>query len=494
MCIPAATIDRLLGDLDRGNGFGVGGRTVIVVDEAAMVGTRKLARLLADAEAARAKVVLVGDPCQLPEIDAGGAFRSLQQRLGASQLIENRRQSQPWEREALAELRAGDPSLAVNAYLQHQRIHQAPTNDQARELLVAQWLRARASGEEALMVAARLADVDDLNCRARTVLGAQGLLGPDRVVVAGRAFAVGDEVLALRNDYRLGLVNGTRAVIDRIDLHRRRILAITHRERLVIPLEYAADGHLTHGYAITIHKAQGATVDRCFMLVDETASREHAYTAASRGRHGNDLFVVAADGRSEERHATEVQRDPLDGLRTAVQRRSTQRLALDELQAGSTSQLDRLRRERDVLGGRLSQRPPDPPWAVRTLTEERRQVQYDRDGACWGRDVAQQDLDRLGPIARRIRPARRRAIEDRMARFDAEIVRHDTMLADLDRQLEAHAPVVAARTTWERQNGGELQRLHDLDRHIELIERLDQVVTRNRDQRVERSLGVELGL
>ena len=76
--IPAATIDRLLGDLDRGTARRSTRRTVLVVDEAAMVGTRKLARLLAHAEAARAKVVLVGDPCQLPEIDAGGAFRSLQ--------------------------------------------------------------------------------------------------------------------------------------------------------------------------------------------------------------------------------------------------------------------------------------------------------------------------------------------------------------------------------------------------------------------------------
>jgi AAA domain/TrwC relaxase len=490
--IPAATIDRLLGDLERSTSLGLDARTVIVVDEAGMVGTRKLARLLARAEAARAKVVLVGDPCQLPEIDAGGAFRSLQHRLGASRLIENRRQTQTWERDALAELRAGDTDSAVDAYLQRQRIHQAATNDEARELLVEQWKSARAAGQQGLMVAGRLADVDDLNTRARTALRARGRLGPDRVVLAGRAFAEGDDILALRNDYRLGLLNGTRATIDRIDIDRRRIVARTDNDqRLVIPFGYVSNGHLTYGYASTVHKAQGATVDRCFVFLDETASREHAYTAASRGRHRNDLFVVAADRRSEERHAAEVQPHPLEGLRAAVQRSSAQRFALDQLQAGGTSQLELLRRERDLLRARLSHRPPDPSWDVRTLTEERRQEQHNRDGARWRRDVAQQDLDRLGPIGKRTHRARRRYIEDRIAGFDGEIARHDVKLADLDRQLEAHTPAVAARTTWERQHGVELQRLHDLDRNIKLIERLDHVATRRLERGAERSLGIE---
>jgi conjugative relaxase-like TrwC/TraI family protein len=491
--IPAATIDRLLDDIERSNGLGLDGRTVIVVDEAAMVGTRKLAQLLGRAEAARAKVVLVGDPCQLPEIDAGGAFRSLQHRLGASRLIENRRQTQTWERDALAELRAGDTDSAVDAYLWHQRIHHAPTNDNARDLLVDQWMSARIAGEQGLMIAGRLADVDDLNTRARTALRAQGRLGPDRVVLAGRTFAEGDDVLALRNDYRLGLLNGTQAVVDRIDLDRGHIVARTDNDqRLAIPFDYAADGHLTHGYATTIHKAHGATVDRCFVLVDETASREHAYTAVSRGRHGNDFFVVAADRRSEERHAAEVQPDPLDGLRAAVQRSSAQRFALDELQAGSTSQLEQLRHEGDLLRARLSQRPPDLSPDVLTLTAERQQEQLHRDRACRRRDDARQNLDRLGRIGRLTHPARRREIEDRIARCDAQLVRHDVKLADLDRQLEAHTPAVAARTTWERQHGVELQRLHDLERNIELIKRLDHVATRRLERGAERGLDIEL--
>lgn len=111
--IPSSTIDRLLGNMERSGR--VDAATVIVVDEAAMVGTRKLARLVEHADAVGAKVVLVGDPCHLPEIDAGGAFRGLRARLGASVLADNRRQVDRWERDALAELRHGDPDQAIDS-------------------------------------------------------------------------------------------------------------------------------------------------------------------------------------------------------------------------------------------------------------------------------------------------------------------------------------------------------------------------------------------
>jgi ATP-dependent exoDNAse (exonuclease V) alpha subunit len=85
---------------------------VLVIDEAGMVGTRQLAHLLTHAHHAGAKVVLVGDIHQLPEIEAGGLFRSLAQRLGAIQLQENRRQRQPWEQQALDLLRTGNAVAA----------------------------------------------------------------------------------------------------------------------------------------------------------------------------------------------------------------------------------------------------------------------------------------------------------------------------------------------------------------------------------------------
>ena len=96
--------------------------TVLVVDEAGMVGTRQLARVLDHAAAAHAKVVLVGDPRQLPEIDAGGLLRGLGARMPTIRLTENRRQRESWERDALAQLRDGHVDDAVAAYQEHGRI------------------------------------------------------------------------------------------------------------------------------------------------------------------------------------------------------------------------------------------------------------------------------------------------------------------------------------------------------------------------------------
>ena len=277
-------------------------------------------------------MVLIGDPCQLPELEAGGAFAGLTTRHQGAALTTNRRQHHAWERDALGNLRHGNSDTALTAYLDHQRIHQASTPDAAREQLVDDWLRSRITGEDALMVASHLQSVDSLNDRARQVLQEAGLLGPDEVTLGGRGYAAGDEVLALRNDYQLGILNGTRGVITSIDPQRQRMTVAADDGRTVqIPFDYAAAGHLTHGYATTIHKAQGATVDRCFILADETTTKEHAYTALSRGRHGNDLYLSDEESRAGVRHGSEIDPDQLERLGRSLARSIKQHLATDLL-------------------------------------------------------------------------------------------------------------------------------------------------------------------
>ena len=490
--IPSSTLDRLLTGLDRGQ-HRLDVCTVVVVDESAMVGTRKLARLLDHADTAGAKVVLVGDPCQLPEIDAGGAFRGLRDRLDARLLVDNRRQSEAWERDALAELRAGDIDRAVNAYLDHDRIHVATHRGDARDRLVEEWLNARDGGENVLMIAGRLAEVDDLNRRARTRLRDNGYLDPDQVILAGRAFAEGDEVLALRNDYRSGILNGTRGLVAQLDVEHRSFTVITDdNERLMIPFSYADGGHLTHGYATTIHKAQGLTVDRCFVLADDAATREHAYTALSRGRRHNELFVVHDDQRRDERHGPEVEPDSLTRLRAAIGRTVGQRMAMDEADPPA-SRLRALRRERDHLRCQLGDGPPDPGREHRRLWEERQREQTARDGARGRRDHTSRELDRLGPIGRVTHRAARSQIEERLARFEHDIERHEVKLADLDRQLDELAPAMLTRHDWEQAHRPELDRLSTLDRHIELERGFRRVAQRELQRRtLEHGHGIEL--
>lgn len=165
--IQSTTIAGLLVDLEDPRHGGLAQGTVLVIDEAGMVDTRTLGRLLGHAEAAGAKVVLVGDDRQLPEIEAGGSFASLARRLDPIVLTENRRQREEWERRALSEQRAGRSAEAVAAYEEHGRVTVADSGTEAKVAMVAEWWASRERGEDALMWARTVRNVTDLNILAR---------------------------------------------------------------------------------------------------------------------------------------------------------------------------------------------------------------------------------------------------------------------------------------------------------------------------------------
>jgi conjugative relaxase-like TrwC/TraI family protein len=223
-----ATCDRLLGDLDRGREE-LDPRTVVVVDEAGMVGSRKLGRLLEHAQQAQAKVVLVGDDRQLAPIDAGGGFRALRLRLGASELTENRRQQQVWEREALDLVRSGLVEEAVTAYRAHDRVVAADSKPAATLALLTDWWAAvqeaeRDPAQEVVVLAARRVEVDRLNTACQELLAARGRLGPERLQVEDRQLAVGDRVVCGHNAIaELGVANGSRGTITALDSRERTL-------------------------------------------------------------------------------------------------------------------------------------------------------------------------------------------------------------------------------------------------------------------------------
>ena len=328
--IDATTIARVCSDLDRGHALRHD--DVLIVDEAGMVGTRTLARLADHAAETGAKVVLVGDDRQLPELQAGGAFRGLGERLGAIELHEVRRQRHEWDRDALAALREGDVETWADAYRTHGRIIARPTARGVRAQLVSDWWRAAGRpGCDAVMIAHRRADVAELNERARDLMRASGRLGPDTLDTGGRSFAVGDHVVAERNDRRLGIVNGQRGTITAVDLDRRTAqLRLPGGASVELDAGYLEHGHLAHGYALTAHKAQGATVDRAFVLGSEDLYREWGYTALSRHRDEARFYLVSPG--SAERALAETDRDPiLDRLESLFGNSQTKTLAIDAL-------------------------------------------------------------------------------------------------------------------------------------------------------------------
>jgi len=344
--IPSTSLAALLAELREGGERGLlaEGRTVLVVDEAGMVGTWTYGELLEHAAIAQAKVVLVGDHRQLPEIDAGGVFRGLLARGGAVELSENRRQWEGWERDALAALREGAAAPALAAYARHGRLVMADTAGGVRERLIEDWWHATQdpSGEEAVMIAARRDDVADLNARARNRMRAERHLGDTELNVDGRVFAVGDRVVALRNARRLDVLNGTRATITAVDLeHRSLTLRTTDGRTVELPASYLdsrtdrGGPTLDHGYAITGHKAQGMTTGRAFVLGTGDLYREWGYVALSRGRVENHLYLAAPTNDRDEIAPAEPPGDRLTTLTRALQRSRGQQLATDTPSAGA---------------------------------------------------------------------------------------------------------------------------------------------------------------
>lgn len=357
--IPSRTIASLITDLTDPRSPGLAPRSVLVIDEAAMVSTRDLAVLAAHARTANAKLVLVGDDRQLPAIGAGGTFAGLADQVGTVYLTENRRQALTWERDALSALRAGRSEVALAAYHANDRHHHGADRAAVLEQLVADWAGARQAGTQALMLATTRADVDRLNQMGRQHLRSSGVIGPDLLAVAGRAFAVGDEILCTRNDRRLGVINGTRGTVESLEPATGGLVAVTAEgRRFELPAGYLDAGHVTHAYATTVHKAQGATTDRTFILADEHLYLESGYVALSRGRHGNDIYT-ADPGRDDERHGP-LRQERVGGLRASLERSRAQQAATVAPRLPGR-RLDDLEAERRSLGQAMAAGQIDRP-------------------------------------------------------------------------------------------------------------------------------------
>ena len=278
-------------------------RDVLVIDEAGMIGSRQMERLISAAERAGAKLVLVGDPEQLQAIEAGAAFRALTERHGAAEITQVRRQREDWQRAATRELATGRTSVALDRYREAGSVLAHPSHVVARDALVEGWEAERRASPEAsrVILAHTRADVAELNQLARERMRKGGDLGEEITVSTERgerAFAAGDRVMFLKNERGLGVKNGTLGSVQEITPERMSVRLDDGRQ---VGFELKAYADLDHGYASTIHKAQGVTVDRAHVLATPGLDRHAAYVALTRHRDGVSLHYGAdqfADGQA----------------------------------------------------------------------------------------------------------------------------------------------------------------------------------------------------
>jgi Ti-type conjugative transfer relaxase TraA len=272
-------------------------RDVLVIDEAGMVGTRQMEHVLSHAADAGAKVVLVGDPQQLQAIEAGAAFRAIHERHGGVEISEVRRQHDGWQQDATRHLATGRTGQAIHAYGERDMVHVADTREVAREQLIERWDRDRqgSPGDTRIILTHTNDEVRELNEAARGRMRVAGGLGDDVSIKTERGerqFASGDRIMFLRNERGLGVKNGTIGIVEQVT---SQAMAVRTDDRRAVTFDTKDYAHVDHGYAATIHKAQGMTVDRTHVLATPGMDSHGAYVALTRHRDGVELHYGRDD-------------------------------------------------------------------------------------------------------------------------------------------------------------------------------------------------------
>ncbi|NTE48171.1 AAA family ATPase, partial [Agrobacterium pusense] len=290
----------------------IGSSDVFVIDEAGMVGSRQLARFIGEAEERGAKIVLVGDHEQLQAIGAGAPFRAIAEQIGHVELCGIRRQRHDWQRQASVAFATHKTADGLAAYREHGDIHFAESRDKAMAQIVRDYVADSAEHPDGTRVAMahRRADVRALNVAIRAELQNRQSLershgqnaGADRGGVGDlgelnfqtsngkRAFAAGDRIIFLENNRDLAVKNGMLGTVERVE--KGRIVArLDGRDGDSVSILTDSYQAIDHGYATTIHKNQGATVDRAFVLASGTMDRHLTYVAMTRHRDSVQLYA-----------------------------------------------------------------------------------------------------------------------------------------------------------------------------------------------------------
>jgi Ti-type conjugative transfer relaxase TraA len=289
-------------------------RTVLIVDEAGMVGSRNMGKVLHIARASNAKVILVGDERQLQPIEAGGALHAIDRELirerpqASSQIQTIQRQKEPWMRQAVHEAAKGNTGHALQALDEQGKLNVYKKAAGAREELVRDYLDKEAPHlERAVILTHRKGDATQINGMVREQLQERGLVGENKLRVDNGQreieLGVGERVMMTKNEYReIDVRNGQRGMIREIDEKSRTInVRMDNGQDKKISLDKYHS--IDYGYASTTHKAQGMTVDRAYVYghtKESMASRQATYVQISRAREETRIYAVAGE-RSIER-------------------------------------------------------------------------------------------------------------------------------------------------------------------------------------------------
>jgi conjugative relaxase-like TrwC/TraI family protein len=304
--IESATIAKTLLDLEKGK-TELTKKTILVVDEAGMIGTRQMDRLVEETQKSGAKLVLVGDARQLQPIDAGGPFASIAERLGDAKMKEIIRQQEGWAREAVHDLADGDAGKALRAFAERGLLSINENRPKARDALMEAWKPEGVSQPaKNLILAGTNEDATILNREAQALRKSAGELGLARLKAGSEKFYEGDRIVFTQNSGPRGVRNGQFGTVTEVELLRRTLhVKLDSGRKVQVPL--AEYDHVKLGYAVTTHKSQGMTTQNAFVLTDESMQdKELSYVQASRARGTTRLFTTEQEAGTEMSRLSKV--------------------------------------------------------------------------------------------------------------------------------------------------------------------------------------------
>ncbi|WP_284759982.1 Ti-type conjugative transfer relaxase TraA [Agrobacterium sp. fls2-241-TYG-188a] len=267
-------------------------KTIFVLDEAGMVSSRQMDLFVEAVTRGGAKLVLVGDTEQLQPIEAGAAFRAIADRIGYAELETIYRQREQWMRDASLDLARGNVGKALAAYQSNGKMIGSELKADAVTNLISDWNREYDPAKSTLILAHLRRDVRMLNELARAKLVERGIIEQGFVfntADGNRNFAAGDQIVFLKNEGSIGVKNGMLGTV--VEAAPGRLVAVIgegeHLRQVIVEQRFY--NNVDHGYATTVHKSQGATVDRVKVLASLSLDRHLTYVAMTR--HREDLGV-----------------------------------------------------------------------------------------------------------------------------------------------------------------------------------------------------------
>jgi conjugative relaxase-like TrwC/TraI family protein len=466
----ASTVTRLLWDLGDRSSPGLARGTVVVIDEASMLGTRDLAGLAAHVRDAGGAIRLIGDPDQHGSVDVGGVFRRLcaERADGLVRLVDNNRQQDHTERLAIAEYRDGHVADALGRYDEAGKVVRSRTAGESFDAIVADWYAGRLHEHVDPMIAGPNSTRRALNDRARALLKSNGELSGEPLLIAGREFMIGDEVVARRNERRLRAVgsresikNGSTGTIIETDLDNAEVVVAFDREGTIrVPNAYLNAGRLEHGYARTSYGVQGATHQIARYHPTDLSSFEEGYVALTRSRQSAHIYIVDGnqpDTSNELAHTpTESQSFGISDIARALGRRRSAHMAADaspdlEVVAGALAgkTLAELIARRRQLDAQMRRAPADMTQTIEQATYTIESIRARRQAWTEVRDIdhpveadtpSERDKEERGPDRAR---AALRALDRALTHTSAQLDNSERRQALRHEWLEAHSDLVA---------------------------------------------------